>query len=51
MNKYGEDFFIDFNFWYSSCDISTCEERWKELIGNTLGGRLSEGYFLGENDN
>ena len=25
MNKYGDDFSIDFNFWYSSHDISTCE--------------------------
>ena len=26
MNKYGDDFAIDFNLWYSSHDISTCEE-------------------------
>jgi len=29
MNKYGDDFAIDFNFWYSSRDISTCKERWR----------------------
>ena len=31
MNKYGDDFFIDFNFWYSSHDIITCEERWRVM--------------------
>jgi len=29
MNKYGDDFAINFNLWYSTCDISTCEERCK----------------------
>jgi len=29
MNKYGDDFTIDFNLWYSSRDISICEERWR----------------------
>ena len=26
MNKYGEDFASDFHLWYTSHDISTCEE-------------------------
>ena len=29
MNKYGEDMVSDFHDWYTSCDISTCEERWR----------------------
>ena len=28
-NKYGEDFVSDFHLWYTSHDISTCEERWR----------------------
>ena len=27
MNKYGKDFVSDFYLWYTSRDISTCEER------------------------
>ena len=29
MNKYGEYFASDFHLWYTSHDISTCEERWR----------------------
>ena len=28
-NKYGEDMVSDFHHWYTSRDISTCEERWR----------------------
>ena len=29
MNKYGEDMVSDFHHWYTSRDISTCEEQWR----------------------
>ena len=28
-NKYGDDFVYDFHLWYTSHDISACEERWR----------------------
>ena len=31
MNKYGDDFSIDFNFWYSSRDISIHDECWRVM--------------------
>ena len=34
MNKYGDNFFIDFNFWYSSRDINTREERRRVMKEN-----------------
>jgi len=29
MNMYGKNFASDFHLWYTSRDISTCEERWR----------------------
>ena len=40
-NKYGEDMVSDFHAWYTSRDISTCEERWR---------LMSEKYQLEEED-
>jgi len=31
MNKYGDNFSINFIVWYSSHDIRTCEERWRVM--------------------
>ena len=31
MNKYRDNFFIDFNVRYFSCYIGTCEERWRVM--------------------
>ena len=36
MNKYGDDFAIDFIFWYSSRDISTDEEQWRLMKKNII---------------